>query len=241
MNLPAGLDFVGIRIDAHDVVRISTFWADLMGWTLEDRADGAIAVVSNRPSSYPLAIVASATPKRAQNRIHFDLTTGSSDGMAQLLSHAYALGAIDVDIGQSPEEPHRVLADPEGNEFCVIEPENRFLADTGAIGAINCDGSRAVGYFWSAALGWPLVWDQDEETAIQAPSGGSKITWSGPPLMPRSGRDRLRFELSTTGLISAAVVRLISLGARLGQKPASSDAVLYDPDGNEFHLVRTRR
>ena len=31
-----------------------------------------------------------------------------------------------------------------------------------------CDGSRAVGYFWSAALGWPLVWDQDGETAIRA-------------------------------------------------------------------------
>ena len=39
-----------------------------------------------------------------------------------------------------------------------------FLADTGVIGAINCDGTQALGYFWSEVLGWPLVWDEDEET-----------------------------------------------------------------------------
>ena len=60
-----------------------------------------------------------------------------------------------------------VLADPEGNEFCVIEPGNNFLADCGFIGALAGDGSQEVGYFWSEALGWPLVWDQDQETAIR--------------------------------------------------------------------------
>lgn len=88
-----------------------------------------------------------------------------------------------------------MLADVEGNELCVIEPGNQFLADTGVIGAINCDGSEEVGHFWAAALDWELVWDQDEETAIQSPQGGSKITWSGPPLLPRHGRDRIRFDL----------------------------------------------
>ena len=80
-----------------------------------------------------------------------------------------------------------MLADPEGNEFCVIEPGNSFLADCGFIGALACDGSQEVGYFWSEALGWPLVWDQDQETAIRSPHGGPKITWGGPPLMPKTG------------------------------------------------------
>ena len=74
-----------------------------------------------------------------------------------------------------------MLADPEGNEFCVIEPANDFLADCGFVGALACDGSQDVGYFWSEALGWPLVWDQDQETAIRSPHGGPKITWGGPP------------------------------------------------------------
>ena len=89
-----------------------------------------------------------------------------------------------------------MLADPEGNEFCVIEPGNNFLADCGFIGALACDGSQEVGYFWSEALGWPLVWDQDQETAIRSPHGGPKITWGGPPLMPRTGKNRLHFDLA---------------------------------------------
>jgi len=77
--------------------------------------------------------------------------------------------------------------DPEGNEFCVIEPGNSFLADCGYLGAAGCDGSREVGYFWSEALGGPLVWDQDQETAIRSPLGGPKITWGGPA---RDAEDR---------------------------------------------------
>lgn len=233
----ADLAFVGIRLDAHDVGRMASFWADLLDWRAEDQEDGAVAVLPNGPSSCPLVVRPGATPKNSQNRIHFDLTTGSMEEMQQLTSRAYSLGATDVDIGQSPDEPHTVLVDPEGNEFCVIPPGNTFLANTGAIGAINCDGSQAVGYFWSDALGWPLVWDQDQETAIQSPAGGSKVTWSGPPLMPREGRDRLRFELSTSGSLLGAIEHLKSLGARVEEGPASAEAVLRDPDGNEFHLV----
>ncbi len=155
--------------------------------------------------------------------------------MQDTIARARALGGAPADVGQSPDESHEVMADPEGNEFCVIPPGDKFLADTGRVGAINCDGSQAVGYFWSKALGWPLVWDQDEETAIQSPTGGSKITWSGPPLMPRLGRDRFRLEVAATNL-SDAVARLLALGAtRVPESPV--ETVLLDPDGNEFHLV----
>ncbi|WP_296606801.1 VOC family protein, partial [Nocardioides sp.] len=120
---------------------------------------------------------------------------------------------------------------PEGNELCVIEADNRFLAGCGRIGAINCEGTRQVGYFWSEALGWPLVWDQDEETAIQSPRGGTKITWSGPPVAPRLGPDRQRFELATAGDLRDEVDRLVALGAtRVDQE------TLADPDGNHFRV-----
>jgi catechol 2,3-dioxygenase-like lactoylglutathione lyase family enzyme len=131
-----------------------------------------------------------------------------------------------------------VLADPEGNEFCVIEAGNQFLADCGFIGALSCDGSQQVGYFWSAALGWPLVWDQDQETAIRSPHGGPKITWGGPPLMPRTGRDRVRFELVPAGGddLGAEVDRLLGLGAtRVDTGHGGPGRVeLADPDGTEF-------
>ena len=133
--------------------------------------------------------------------MHFDLTSTSLEDQQETVARALGLGARHIDVGQRPEEEHVVLADPEGNEFCVIEPGNSFLADCGFIGALSCDGSQEVGYFWSEALGWPLVWDQDEETAIRSPHGGPKITLGRPAadaedrevpaaLRPRSGRRR---------------------------------------------------
>jgi hypothetical protein len=48
-----------------------------------------------------------------------------------------------------------VLSDPDGYEFCVIEPNNGFLAGCGRVGELACDGTRGVGVFWSKALCWP--------------------------------------------------------------------------------------
>ncbi|WP_158607718.1 VOC family protein [Flexivirga caeni] len=235
----ASVRFLGVRLDARNATAISTFWAELLGWKLQPREDGAILVMPDSSTSFPLAVHSADTLKSGQNRIHFDLTTNSAQHMRRLISRARHLGAGRIDVGQSPDETHTVLADPEGNEFCVIAPGNAFLADTGAVGAINCDGTQALGYFWSKALQWPLVWDQDQETAIQSPTGGSKLTWSGPPLMRRNGRDRLRFELCTDAPLAVAIAQLVSLGAQFLDKPAIDEAALRDPDSNEFHLTAT--
>lgn len=233
----ASAHFAGVRLDAHDVELIAAFWAQTLGWDARRLPTGEVLVNPPEPTSYPVIVCPGAGPKAAPNRIHFDLTTPSRNAMQDLLARARGLGATHADIGQSPDEPHMVLRDPEGNELCVIPPENGFLAHTGDIGAINCDGSRAVGYFWSEALGWPLVWDQNQETAIQAPTGGSKVTWSGPPLMSRHGRDRLRFEVSTTEPLPAAIRRLTSLGATIDEEISATEALMRDPDDREFHLV----
>ena len=145
---------------------------------------------------------------------------------------------------QGPDADHIVLADPEGNEFCVIEPDNSFLADCGRFGSITCDGTREVGYFWSEALGWPLVWDQDQETAIRSPRGGPKITWGGPPLMPKTGKNRLHLDIAPPvhGDQQAEVDRLLSLGATrvdIGQGEVSW-VVMADPDGHEFWVLTPR-
>jgi len=82
------------------------------------------------------------------------------------------------------------------------------------------------------------VWDQDEETAVQSPHGGTKVAWGGPPLAPKHGRNRQRFELTAVDAsLSAEAERLVSLGAaRLGS--VEDGAVeLADPDGNEFSLT----
>lgn len=229
------VEFAGIRLDARDAPRIAEFWAQVLAWRVESQAGGVQMVVPLDGTGYPLIVAPADNPKLGQNRIHFDLTSTSGAGMQDTISRALRLGGRHADVGQSPDERHTVLADPEDNEFCVIEPGSNFLADTGTVGAINCDGSQALGYFWSQALAWPLVWDQDEETAIQSPAGGSKITWSGPPLMPRRGRDRLRFVLSADDR-RAATAHLTSLGATPATESGSAIATFVDPDGNEFDL-----
>ena len=183
-------------------------------------------------------------PKVGPNQMHFDLTSTSLEDQQQTVARALGLGGRHLDIGQLPDEEHVVLADPEGNEFCVIEPGNNFLADCGFIGALNCDGSQEVGYFWSEALGWPLVWDQDEETAIQSPHGGPKITWSGPPVRAKTSKNRMHLDVAppADGDQQAEVERLESLGASridIGQGDVSW-VVMADPGGNEFCVLTPR-
>jgi predicted enzyme related to lactoylglutathione lyase len=230
-----------LSFDANDPHRLARFWAGLLDRELADDRDGGTGLLPDDNSGFRLRFVPSQEQKTGQNRMHFDLTSTSLDDQQRTAAKALELGGRHIDVGQLPEEEHVVLADPEGNEFCVIEPGNEFLADCGFIGALACDGSQKVGYFWSDALGWPLVWDQDQETAIQSPNGGPKITWGGPPLMPKTGKNRLHFDLTpaTDGDQQAEVDRLISLGATrldIGQGEVDR-VVLADPDGNEFCVL----
>ena len=234
-----------LSFDAHEPLRLARFWAGLLGWeTADDDPHDAIALLPSDDTGFRLRFLPSEEPKRGQNQAHFDLTSTSLDDQRQVVARALDLGARHIDVGQRPEEGHVVLADPEGNEFCVIEPGNNFLADCGFVGALACDGSQEVGYFWSRALDWPLVWDQDQETAIRSPHGGPKITWGGPPVEPKTGKNRLHFDLvpPADGDQRAEVDRLLSLGAKrldIGQGEVDW-VVLADPDGNEFCVMPPR-
>jgi predicted enzyme related to lactoylglutathione lyase len=232
-------ELYAVCFDAHDPVRLARFWAGVLGWEIADDSSGdVVTLLPSDDTGFRIRFSASRENKTGQNRIHFDLKSTSLEDQREKVASSLTLGARPIDVGQLPEEPHVVLGDPEGNEFCVIEPGNNFLADCGFLGAVSCDGSQAVGYFWSQALGWPLVWDQDQETAIQSPQGGPKITWGGPPLMAKAGKNRLHFDLVTAdeGSHQSEVARLLSLGAaRVDSGQGDVDwVVLVDPDNNEF-------
>jgi catechol 2,3-dioxygenase-like lactoylglutathione lyase family enzyme len=233
-----------IRFGASEPLRLARFWSGVLGWELaEDPRDGVLLLPGD-DAGFRLRFVPAQDPKVGQNRMHFDLTSASLEEQQQTVERVLALGGRHLDIGQGPDVEHVVLADPDGNEFCVIEPGNKFLADCGFIGALACDGSQEVGYFWSEALGWPLVWDQDEETAIQSPHGGTKITWGGPPVAPKTGRNRQQFDLvpPLDGDRQTEVDRLLSLGATLVDTGQDGDGqvLMLDPDGNEFSVLTPR-
>jgi predicted enzyme related to lactoylglutathione lyase len=235
------LRLVALCFDANDPVRLARFWAGALGWDIDDAHD-PIGLVPNDGTTFRIIFNPVTEQKSSQNRLHLDLTTTSIDDQHETVAQLLALGGRHVDIGQDPDEGHVVLADPEGNELCILEPHNNFLAGCGRLGAINCDGTRAVGCFWSEALGWPLVWDQDEETAIRAPvTTGPMITWSGPPLMPKPAKNRLHLHIAPPigGSLEAEVDLLVTLGAArvdIGQG-AVDWVVMADQDGNEFCVV----
>jgi predicted enzyme related to lactoylglutathione lyase len=236
---------VALCFHANDPLGLARFWAEALHWEIDDETSDEVGLVPTDDTRFRILFLPVPEPKAGTNRLHLDLTTESIDDQQETVARLVELGACHIDVGQGPDEGHVVLADPEGNEFCVIEPDNSFLADCGRLGSITCDGTREVGYFWSEALGWPLVWDQDEETAIRAPDGtGPLITWGGPPLAPKIGKNRLHLDIAPPdrGDQQAEVDRLVSLGATpidSGQGDVSW-VVMADPDGNEFRVLSPR-
>jgi predicted enzyme related to lactoylglutathione lyase len=233
-----------LSFDANDPLRLARFWAGVLGWEMADDPPDGIALLPSDDTGFRFEFWPTQEQKVGPNQMHFHLTSTSLEDQQQTVAKSLGLGARHIDVGQRPEEGHVVLADPEGTEFCVIEPDNNFLADCGFFAELACDGSQEVGYFWSAALGWPLVWDQDQETSIRSPHGGPKISWGGPPLMPKTGKNRLHFDLAprVDGDLRAEVDRLVSLGATridIGQGEVSW-VVMADPDGHEFCVLTPR-
>ncbi|MFI6510554.1 VOC family protein [Streptosporangium sp. NPDC050855] len=235
---------VALCLDANDPLRLVRFWAGVLGWEMIDDPRDGVTLLPNDDTGFRIRCLPTREEKTGPNRMHFDLTSTSLEDQRRTVDRALGLGARHIDVGQLPQEGHVVLADPEGNEFCVIEPGNAFLADCGFIGALAGDGSQEVGYFWSEALGWPLVWDQDQETAVRSPHGGPKVTWGGPPVAPKTGRNRLHFDLAppADGDQRAEVDRLVSLGAtRIDiDRHEPGQVAMADPDGNEFCVLTPR-
>ncbi|WP_316529035.1 VOC family protein [Kitasatospora brasiliensis] len=115
------LRFYQVAVDARDPAALARFWAEALGYRvlLENEEEVVIGVDE---TAYPgLVFVPVPEAKSGKNRLHLDLAPDDQDAeVARLLD----LGATVVDVGQSADVPWQVLADPEGNEFCVLSPKS---------------------------------------------------------------------------------------------------------------------
>ena len=112
-----------VTVDAHDPQALARFWAEAVGWrlTYEDDTECALEPPEGDPAEGGPDILFVKVPdaKVTKNRLHFDLRPKDQGAeVARLLT----VGATHADIGQGDEVPWVVLADPEGNEFCVLRP-----------------------------------------------------------------------------------------------------------------------
>ncbi len=111
-----------IVIDAHDLRALARFWTEALGWQVLSERRGEIVIGTDDNAPVGICFMPVADPKTVKNRVHVDLTSSAED-RDQEIDRLLALGARRVDIGQTANESWTVLADPEGNEFCVVRPK----------------------------------------------------------------------------------------------------------------------
>jgi hypothetical protein len=120
-------------IDCQDHHAQARWWADVLDWQLVYEADDEAAIAPKQEEDRPLsaqewptvgpALVFVPVPegKAGKNRLHLDLAPYITDDRAALIDSLLARGATRVSVGQDePKTSWTVLADPEGNEFCVL-------------------------------------------------------------------------------------------------------------------------
>jgi predicted enzyme related to lactoylglutathione lyase len=112
-------------IDCRDPRQLARFWAAALGQQVLWESDDEV-IVGAAGDAYPgLCFLAVPGGKAGKNRLHIDL---NPDDQAAEVQRLLALGARHAEVGQGPDVSWVVLADPEGNEFCVLSP-HRTLVD----------------------------------------------------------------------------------------------------------------
>lgn len=193
----------GIVIDALDVGRMDRFWSD---------------ATRGRTGGLQLRFVPTAKPKTShKNRLHLDLAGGP--GWDREVARLLTIGATRVDIGQG-DVPWDVLADPEGNEFCVLRPGHPgVLADFGLV-AICLDVAEEDRYaqwaFWQSRADWHAVESHDWGVRLRRRPTSTVSLVMGPPAAAKEARNRLRLEVT-----------------RSDWEPGE----FLDAGGNEFHVT----
>jgi catechol 2,3-dioxygenase-like lactoylglutathione lyase family enzyme len=111
-------------LDCRDPEFLADFWCRVLGFVvLQTEDDGSIEIgpVGTDPDDPGLTLVLSPTTQAKQTklRLHFDVNAVDCS-QEEELQRLFELGVRKGDVGQTGEESWHVLADPEGNEFCLL-------------------------------------------------------------------------------------------------------------------------
>lgn len=221
-----------VVVDAADPQTLARFWSDALDWAITSEESGVVEITPpladrSQAGQLPLAFVPTSEPKSVKNRIHLDLASRSKEHQAALVEQLETLGAGQIDLGQR-DVTWVVMADPEGNEFCVVshrgsvgkDPASAFgnLSPVAAI-VFDCADPQSIAPFWARATGWPALGEDDQGVWLR------DVSTNGPYLdlhrvtEQKSAPLRVRLEI---------------------ESPDDVPDGTADPEGNEFTVV-TRR
>jgi len=116
-----------IVIDAHDLPTLARFWTQALGWKVLSEREREIVIGTDENAPVGICFMPVTDQKIVKNRVHLDITTEAEDRDREI-DRLLGLGAQRVDVGQTGKESWTVLADPEGNEFCVIRPKETLIS-----------------------------------------------------------------------------------------------------------------
>jgi predicted enzyme related to lactoylglutathione lyase len=119
-----GLWIDWLTVDAEDPDKLADFWCEALGYEVtyrseEGEPDREVTIESSDRSGWRMLMLEVHDERRVKNRLHLDLRPDDQEAEVARLEK---LGATRVDIGQGPEVTWVVMADPEGNEFCILRP-----------------------------------------------------------------------------------------------------------------------
>jgi len=115
-----------VVVDTHDLPSLARFWSRALGWPVLSERENEIVIGPDVNAPVGMCFMPVSDVKRVKNRVHLDVTTSAGDRGSEI-ERLISLGARRVDIGQTGQESWTVLADPEGNEFCVIRPKTTLI------------------------------------------------------------------------------------------------------------------
>jgi predicted enzyme related to lactoylglutathione lyase len=111
-----------IVIDAHDLPGLARFWTGALGWKVLSERAREIVIGPDQNAPVGICFMPVTDDKTVKNRVHLDVTSSAED-REQEIDRLLALGARRLDVGQPATASWTVLADPEGNEFCMVRPK----------------------------------------------------------------------------------------------------------------------
>jgi predicted enzyme related to lactoylglutathione lyase len=240
---------VHLVIDAADPSRLARFWAAALGWEVAAEESGEVDVSPRGyaypdPVALPLVFLPVPEAKTGKNRLHLDLASESAAHQAAQVERLLGLGAVRADIGQV-DVPWEVLADPEGNEFCVLDPRPVYLG-IGPVAAVvaGCRDPAGVAGFWKLATGWVPGNSVQQGVSLRSPWHVGPYLELVPSAEAKTVKNRMHLDVAP--LLGedqpAAVSALLAAGAvaaDVGQGPVPW-TVLADPEGSEFCVLSPR-
>lgn len=111
-------------LECRDPQRLAEFWCAVLDWVvLGDEGDGSLEIGPREGFGGPqptIILSRHPNPEPAKPRLHIDVNATDRDQVEEL-ERLLGLGARPADVGQTGEANWHVLADPEGNEFCLLK------------------------------------------------------------------------------------------------------------------------